>query len=63
MHLDISTVKALEQLNITVVKPQWLFMVEECAGMKWTIFFQTKNGMIKPTCVKLNKWKQGGKAV
>eukprot|EP00957_Ditylum_brightwellii_P118084 9005761-Ditylum_brightwellii.AAC.1 len=31
--------------------------------MKWTAFFQTKNGMIEPTCVKLNKWKQGGKAV
>eukprot|EP00957_Ditylum_brightwellii_P181372 13816485-Ditylum_brightwellii.AAC.1 len=30
--------------------------------MKWTAFFQTKNGMIEPTSVKLNKWKQGGKA-
>eukprot|EP00957_Ditylum_brightwellii_P193923 14768399-Ditylum_brightwellii.AAC.1 len=36
-------------------------MVEERTGMKWTTFFQTKNGMIKPTCIKLNKWKQGGK--
>eukprot|EP00957_Ditylum_brightwellii_P172222 13111191-Ditylum_brightwellii.AAC.1 len=26
MHLDISIVKAPEQLNITVVKPQWLLM-------------------------------------
>eukprot|EP00957_Ditylum_brightwellii_P132388 10095050-Ditylum_brightwellii.AAC.2 len=38
-------------------------MVEERTGMKWTAFFQTKNGMIDPTCVKPNKWKQGGKAV
>eukprot|EP00957_Ditylum_brightwellii_P120430 9188589-Ditylum_brightwellii.AAC.1 len=29
MHLDISTVKVPEQLNIIVVKPQWLLMVEE----------------------------------
>eukprot|EP00957_Ditylum_brightwellii_P148077 11273918-Ditylum_brightwellii.AAC.1 len=49
MHLDISTVKVPEQLNITVVKSQWLLVVEEHTGMKWTTFFQTKNGMIEHT--------------
>eukprot|EP00957_Ditylum_brightwellii_P037301 2823557-Ditylum_brightwellii.AAC.1 len=63
MHLDISTVKVHEKLNITVVKPQLLLMVEEHTGMKWTALFQNKNGMVDPTCVKLNKWKQGGKTV
>eukprot|EP00957_Ditylum_brightwellii_P081105 6169135-Ditylum_brightwellii.AAC.1 len=42
--------KVSEQLNITVVKPQWLLMVEEHTGMKWAAFFQAKNGMIEPTC-------------
>eukprot|EP00957_Ditylum_brightwellii_P111860 8531518-Ditylum_brightwellii.AAC.1 len=63
MHLDISTVKAPEQLSITVVKSQWLLMVEERTVMKWTAFFQTKNGMIGPACIKLNKWKHGGKPI
>jgi len=33
-------------------------MVCEYTGFKFSDFFQTKNGMVEPTCLKMNQWKQ-----
>ena len=56
--LDISTIKAPKALKITLGKPNWRIMVDELTGMKFSDFFATKNGMVEPTCEKLNMWKE-----
>eukprot|EP00957_Ditylum_brightwellii_P182215 13881997-Ditylum_brightwellii.AAC.1 len=58
LFLDISTVKAPAHIKVTITKPQWWIIVDELTGMKWSNFFETKNGMIEPTCTMLNKWQQ-----
>ena len=63
IHLDISTIKAPAKLNIKVIRPNWRLMMDERTGMKWSDFFSAKNDMVEPTCVKLNRWKEGGKPV
>jgi hypothetical protein len=62
MFLDISTIKQPKD-GPRVSKPNWRIMVDERTNMKFSDFFATKNGMIEPTCVKLNRWKQAGLAV
>ena len=63
--MDITTIKkpknndAVKKVN----KGNWCLMVDEYSGFKTTIFTQTKNGMIKPACDQINRWKQQGKAV
>ena len=56
--LDISTIKAPKALKITLGMPNWRIMVDELTGMKFSDFFATKNGMVEPTCEKLNMWKE-----
>ena len=56
VFLDIATVK--QPVNgPKVSKPNWQIMVDERTQLKFSHFFEKKNGMIKPTCVQLNKWK------
>ena len=38
-------------------------MVDEIKGMKWSNFYETKDGMVEPTCEKFHEWKQAGKPV
>jgi hypothetical protein len=38
-------------------------MVDEATQLKFSDFFETKNGMIEPTCEKLYQWQQTNKAV
>jgi hypothetical protein len=38
-------------------------MVNERTGMKFSDFYETKDGMIEPTCVQWNRWKDAGLAV
>jgi hypothetical protein len=38
-------------------------MVNERTGMKFSDFYETKDGMIEPTCVQWNHWKDAGLAV
>ena len=66
MYIDISTVKSPKSVSVTVTKPQWRMMVDEYTGMKWSDFFETKDGMVEPTCEKLYKWmknKKGAKYI
>ena len=62
VFLDISTIKKPNDLK-TLAKPNWRIMVDERTQMKFSGFYEKKNHMVDPTCVKLNKWKQAGKTV
>jgi hypothetical protein len=62
IFLDIATVKRTKE-NPSVTKPNWRIMVDERTGMKFSDFFETKNGMVEPTCVQWNKWKNAGLGV
>jgi len=52
---DIATVKAPKSLKLVVARPQWHLMVDEATGMKFSAFYEKKNDIVEPTCVKLNK--------
>ena len=38
-------------------------MVDERTQLKFSDFYDTKDGMIEPMCEQLHKWKQNGKPV
>jgi hypothetical protein len=38
-------------------------MVDEKMQLKFVDFFETKDGMVEPTCEKLKKWEQSGHKV
>ena len=38
-------------------------MVDEMTKMKWSNFYEKKDGMVKPTCEQFEKWKQKNKPV
>jgi hypothetical protein len=58
IFLDISTIRDPEDMKVTVTKRNWRIMVDELTGMKFSDFFDTKNGMIEPTCEQFHKWEQ-----
>jgi hypothetical protein len=62
VFLDIATVKKPKD-GLKVNKPNWRIMVDERTGMKFSDFFETKSGMIEPTCAPWNRWKDAGLAV
>ena len=62
IYLDISTVKQKKD-HPKPTRPNWRIMVDERMQLKFSNFFKTKNGMVKPTCEQFQKWKQNGKAV
>lgn len=41
-------------------KPNWRIMVDGRTGLKFSDFFETKNGMVEPTCEEFQKWKSSG---
>jgi len=62
IFLDIATLrKNADGPNVT--KPNWRIMVDERTQLKFSDFFETKNGMVEATCEQLFKWKQNGKEV
>jgi hypothetical protein len=46
-----------------VYKNNWGIMVDEHTGTKFTAFYETKAGMIEPTCAQLHRWKTSGHGV
>ena len=46
-----------------VNKPNWQMMVDEKSGRKYSEFFQKKNEMIEPTCVKLKEFEENDMTV
>ena len=41
----------------------WLIMVDEYSGMKISLFHDTKNGIVDPTCERFYHWRQNGRPV
>jgi hypothetical protein len=58
IFLDIISIKNKD--NKCVYKSNWRIMVDERTELKISDFFDTKNGMVEPTCAKLYKWSQNG---
>jgi hypothetical protein len=61
MFLDITSIKPPN--GTTLYNRHWRMMVDEYSGCHFTDFFDTKNGMIEPTCAKFQQWKQADKTV
>jgi hypothetical protein len=62
VYLDIATVKTpMEGPKVT--KPHWRIIVDERSQLKFSDFYESKSGMVEPTCQQFQKWKDKGKAV
>ena len=59
VFMDIATVKTPEG-QPQVTKPNWHIIVDEATNMKFSHFYQTKSGMVEPTCELFHKWRQQG---
>jgi len=59
MYLDIATVKQREGMP-KPTKPNWRMIVDGRTGLKFSDFYETKNGMIEPTCEQFLNWKNNG---
>jgi hypothetical protein len=60
--LDIATIKEIKD-GPKVSKKNWRIMVDERTGLKFSDFYDTKDGMVEPTCENLSKWMKAGKPV
>jgi hypothetical protein len=58
--LGIAMVKSSKD-GQNVKKPNWWIMVDERIQLKFSDFFETKNGMIEPACEQSQQWKDAGK--
>ncbi|MGH7955289.1 MAG: reverse transcriptase domain-containing protein [Gloeomargaritales cyanobacterium] len=59
LFLDISTIKSKDD-DIKPTKSNWRVMVDERTNLKFSNFFESKDGMVEPTCEQLGKWKNAG---
>ena len=62
VHLDILSIKKLESVS-QVRKPQLQIIVVKAMQLKFIHFFETKDGMVEPTCKLFSRWKQSGRMV
>ena len=63
IYLDISSVKSNKAKRIFPRRPHWCILVDERTGMKFSHFFNSKNGMVEPTCELFHQWKIRDKPV
>ena len=49
--------------KVTLTKKNWNIIVDKFIGIKYSDFYDTKNGMIEPTFKCFKKWKQNGQPV
>jgi hypothetical protein len=62
IYLDIATIRKTQWQNGPKVhKGYWRIMVVERTQLKFSDFFDTKNGMFEETCEQLHGWKQSGR--
>ena len=50
-------------IMVTVTKPHWMMVVNERNEIKWSNFFQTKNGMLDHVCCQFHKYKDTNMSV
>jgi hypothetical protein len=60
IYLDIATIKKTKK-GPKVYKDNWRIMVDERTQLKFSDFFDTKNGMVEETCEQLRRWKESGR--
>ena len=68
IFLDVSTVKQPAVLgggeavgeDRKLNKSNWRIMVDEKTQLKFSNFFETKSGMVEPTCEQFSKWIKDG---
>jgi hypothetical protein len=53
IYLDIATVKQHKGMP-RATKPNWRIVVNQQTGLKFSNFFDTKNGMVEPTCEQIH---------
>src|SRR6185312_12293920 len=59
MFMDLISIKKSDGK----VHKNWRILVDEATGMKFTDFFNTKDGMVEPTLEMIQKLKNQGKEV
>jgi hypothetical protein len=59
IYLDITTIKKTKN-GPKVYKGNWRIMVDERTQLRFSDFFDTKNGMVEETCEQLHRWKESG---
>jgi hypothetical protein len=59
IYLDIANIKKTKK-GPKVYKGNWRIMVDERTQLKFSDFFDTKNGMVEDTCEQLHRWKESG---
>jgi hypothetical protein len=57
IYLDIATIKKTKN-GLEVYKGNWRIMADERTQLKFSDFFDTKNGMVEETCEQLHRWKE-----
>jgi Reverse transcriptase (RNA-dependent DNA polymerase) len=62
IYLDISSVVKPDDIK-SITKRHCRIMVDEKTQLKFVDFFETKDGMVEPTCEKLKLWAQSGHKV
>ena len=62
VHLDILSIKKPESVS-RVHKPHLQIIVVKAMQLKFIHFFETKDGMVEPTCKLFSRRKQSGHAV
>ena len=53
--------KAPRDTGLTVKKPNWQMTVDEATGMKFSVFYETKNGIVEDTNKKLRLCEKAAK--
>ena len=59
LFLDIAWFKSPKGMPI-ITKRYWRMMVDERTQLKFSEFFETKDGMVTPTLAQLNTWSKAG---
>jgi hypothetical protein len=57
IYLDISSIKGEKEGPKVNPKRHWCIMVDEATNLKFSDFYQTKDGMVEPTLTKWAKWQ------
>ncbi len=57
IFVDIASIRRFASVQ-KVTKPNWRIMVDEYTQLNFSDFFETKNGMVEPTCEQLHKCKK-----
>ena len=60
MFIDLSTIKKPQSFQEIkkLTKPIWRLMVDDFTGKAFSGFYDTKDGMVEPTCEQFNEWEK-----